>query len=190
MTSVLDDAHTQEWWERLRDRRAAWWQARPALARRWARVRAIGLWAGLVWLALLLVLKPELRLGLGAYIGAAWVVVAWFLLARSRTLTWPGLMRFFAACVPWSVLIGVVCTALSGVGGLGVSATGPGVAIAAITEETLKLLPVALVAVLAPRRTGRLATVDWLLLGAASGAAFIAVEEVPAPVSGWPDGGY
>lgn len=50
-------------------------------------------------------------------------------------------------------------------------------AIAGIAEEALKLMPIAVLAGLAPRRAARFATVDWVLLGVASGSAFLAVEE-------------
>lgn len=46
-----------------------------------------------------------------------------------------------------------------------------------MSEESLKLLPVALLVVLAPRRARRFGACDWLLLGWASGSAFTAVEE-------------
>lgn len=110
--------------------------------------------------------------------GCVWVVVAWYLLARTKTLTWTGYLRFFTACLPWSVAIGLVSTWLAEtVVGTYVRATGPGMGIAAITEETLKLVPVALVALLAPRRASRFAATDWLLLGLASGTAFLLTEE-------------
>ena len=60
---------------------------------------------------------------------------------------------------------------------MNVSSPGPHMAVAGIAEETLKLVPVALVAVLAPRRVARFAAVDWLLMGLASGTAFLLVEE-------------
>lgn len=172
------DSASSEWWERWAERRARWWAARPVLARRAARVRAVALWLGLVWLGVLVVALPEVRLSVRAYLGVLWVVVAWYALGRTKTLTWAGYLRFFTACLPWSVLIGVVSTVLSGIGGLGISAAGPATAIAAFTEEALKLVPLALVALAAPRRAARFSTVDWLLLGVASGAAFLAVEEV------------
>ncbi|MEU2200580.1 restriction endonuclease fold toxin-2 domain-containing protein [Isoptericola sp. NPDC019482] len=188
---VVVDEHVtaklpREWWQVWAERRARWWAGRPVLARRCARVRAVGLWVALAWLLALVVFVPDLTLGLRAYLGCVWTVIAWFALVRTKTLTWSGLMRFFAVCVPWSVLIGVVCTvmadasmagepAAAAIGG--VDAAGPKVAIAGIAEEALKLAPVAVLAVLAPRRAARFASVDWVLLGVASGTAFLAVEE-------------
>lgn len=143
--------------------------------------RTVVLAVSLVWLAGLWLFMPELRLGMRAYLGALWVVVAWFALARTKTLTWSGFLRFFAVCVPWSIGIGVFSTALAArvarMDFLAVSETGAQVAIAGIVEEAGKLVPVVLLALLAPRRAARFATIDWLLLGLASGTAFLAVEE-------------
>lgn len=179
-------APPREWWERWVERRAAWWAERPTLARRWARIRAIGLWVALAWVVGLWAFWPELRSGLLAYVGALWVVVAWFFLARTKTLTWGAFLRFFAACIAWSYALGVVLTLLATVaagqraGGLGAS-----VAIAGISEETLKLLPVVVVALAAPRRVARFAAIDWVLLGLATGTAFLAVEESARRVGLW-----
>ncbi|MCM0638918.1 restriction endonuclease fold toxin-2 domain-containing protein [Cellulomonas wangsupingiae] len=170
-------APPREWWQVWAQRRAQWWAARPALTARWARARAIGLWVALVWLLGLFVFMPDLRLGLRAYLGSVWVVVAWWALARTKTLTWSGFMRFFAACLPWSIGIGLLSMFLSTAIGETVSSTGANVVIAGVVEEALKLVPIALVALLAPRRAARFATVDWALLGVASGTAFLAVEE-------------
>jgi len=131
-----------------------------------------------VWLLVLFVFMPDLRLGVRAYLGSVWVVVAWWALARTKTLTWSGFMRFFAACLPWSIGIGLLSMFVSTVvADASVSSAGPTVVIAGVVEEALKLVPVALVALLAPRRAARFAAVDWALLGVASGTAFLAVEE-------------
>ena len=172
------DAPPREWWQVWAQRRAEWWAARPVLAARWAKVRAIGLWVGLAWVLLTLVLVPDVRLSVRAWLGCAWVVVAWFFLARTRTLTWSAYLRFFTACVPWSIAIGIFSTWLATtVLDVRVGSVGPMVGIAAIAEETLKLVPVALVALLAPRRASRFAASDWLLLGLASGTSFLLAEE-------------
>ncbi|PUB19862.1 protease prsW family protein [Promicromonospora sp. AC04] len=143
--------------------------------------RTVLLAGSLVWLAGLWLFLPELRLGMRAYLGCLWVVVAWFALARTKTLTWSGFLRFFTLCVPWSVTIGILTTVMAGqvaqIDLIAVSETGAQVAIAGIVEETGKLVPVVLLALLAPRRAARFATADWLLLGLASGTAFLAVEE-------------
>jgi hypothetical protein len=143
-----------------------------------SRVRTAALWVSIVWVGVLLVWLPEVRLSTRAYVGCVWVVIVWFFLARTKSLTWSAYMRFFAACIPWSVAIGVVSGLLAVSKGLAVDSAGPSMAIAGLTEECLKLLPLALVAAAAPRRAARFATVDWLLLGMASGTAFTLVEEM------------
>ncbi|MBD7919153.1 hypothetical protein H9657_12815 [Cellulomonas sp. Sa3CUA2] len=171
-------APPREWWQVWAQRRAEWWAARPVLALRWARIRAVSLWVGLVWLLGLLVLVPDVRVSVRAWLGCAWVVIAWFFLARTKTLTWSAYLRFFTACIPWSIGIGVLSTWLAAtVLEVRVGGSGPTVGIASVAEETLKLVPVALVALLAPRRASRFATADWLLLGLASGTAFLLAEE-------------
>jgi hypothetical protein len=55
---------------------------------------------------------------------------------------------------------------------------GPGTVIAGMTEESLKLVPLAVLALAASGRVRRLAVVDWLLLGFASGLGFQAFEEL------------
>ena len=83
--------------------------------------------------------------------------------------------------MPWAVGIGLVTTIMAGqvaqIDLLAVSETGAQVVIAGIVEEAGKLVPVAVLVLLAPRRVARFATVDWLLLGLASSTAFLAVEE-------------
>lgn len=189
-------APPREWWQIWAERRARWWEQRPTLTRRWARARAIGLWLALAWLGVVVLVVPDVTLGMRAYLGCVWLVIAWFALARTKTLTWSGLMRFFAACVPWAVLIGVLSAAMARTAGddgsmfsegIGVLAVGSQVAIAALTEEALKLAPVVVVAMLAPRRAARFAAIDWVLLGIASGSAFLAAEETLRRVS-WQTG--
>jgi hypothetical protein len=180
-THAAPSAAPREWWQHLAERRSRWLSAHPRLARAWAVTRTTVLVASLVWLAGLWLFMPELRLGMRAYAGCLWVVIAWFALARTKTLTWSGYLRFFTMCVPWSVAIGVVATALAAqvalIDFLAASETGAQVAIAGIVEEAGKLVPVVVLALLAPRRAARFAAVDWLLLGLASGTAFLAVEE-------------
>lgn len=179
--SHASPAPPREWWQLLAERRSRWLTAHPRLARTWAVTRMVVLFGSLLWLAALWLFMPELRLGMRAYLGCLWVVIAWFALARTKTLTWHGFLGFFTVCVPWSVAIGALtttmATSMARYEFLRVSETGAQVAIAGIVEETGKLIPVVLLALLAPRRAARFATIDWLLLGLASGTAFLAVEE-------------
>lgn len=171
----------REWWQHLAERRARWLDAHPHAARALAVTRTVVLAGSLLWILGLWLFLPELRLGMRAYLGCLWVVVCWFALARTKTLTWSGYLGFFTLCIPWSVGIGLVTTVMAGQVAqfdlFAVTETGAQVAIAGIVEEVSKLVPVAVLVLLAPRRAARFATVDWLLLGLASGTAFLAVEE-------------
>ncbi len=127
----------QEWWERLRDRCDAWRRTHPGPVRAVAGVRAVLLWVGLVWIAVVLVWMPDLGLGARAWLGCLWLVVVWFLLLRTKTLTASGYGRWFALSVLWSVPTGVISALLSAGAG-GVAADGPGIGIAAFTEEATR----------------------------------------------------
>ncbi|MEU4387808.1 PT domain-containing protein [Promicromonospora sp. NPDC023805] len=181
LPDAADAPAPREWWQVLAERRTRWLTAHPRLARAWTVTRMVVLFGSLVWLAALWLFMPELRLGMRAYLGCLWVVIAWFALARTKTLTWHGFLGFFTVCVPWSAAIGALtttmATSMARYEFLAVSETGAQVAIAGIVEEAGKLAPVVLLALLAPRRAARFATIDWLLLGLASGTAFLAVEE-------------
>lgn len=172
----------REWWQHLAERRSRWLTMHPRLARVVVVARTVLLAGSLVWLAGLWLFMPELRLGMRAYLGCLWVVIAWFALARTKTLTWSGYLRFFTACVLWSVGIGVfaapIATQVAQLDAVAATGTGAQIAIAGIVEEVGKLAPVVLLVLLAPRRAARFASVDWLLLGLAAGTAFLAVEEV------------
>jgi Bacterial EndoU nuclease/PrsW family intramembrane metalloprotease len=64
---------------------------------------------------------------------------------------------------------------------LGSTAAGlasTGTAVAAFTEESLKLVPVLLIVLVAAGRVRRFAVVDWLLVGFAAGLGFQAFEDV------------
>ncbi|MDR3068251.1 MAG: hypothetical protein LBU50_01945, partial [Cellulomonas sp.] len=164
----------REWWQVWAERRARWvgrlWERYPRLRRRVALVRMAGLWVGLFYLLVVVVAWPEALLGVRAWLGACLAVVAWFFLARTKTLTWSGLMRFFGVCGVWSVVMALVLARVSS--SLGVQALGPRTFVAGIGEEALKLLPVVVLVVVAPRRVARFAAVDWWLLGLGSGLAF------------------
>ncbi|WP_197719406.1 PrsW family glutamic-type intramembrane protease [Actinomyces howellii] len=62
--------------------------------------------------------------------------------------------------------------------GVEVNDTAASLVVAGVVEELGKLVPLALLALVAPGRVRRLLVCDWLVLGLAAGAAFMAVEEV------------
>jgi RsiW-degrading membrane proteinase PrsW (M82 family) len=166
-----------EWWERLAARWTAWWQRYQRLARRAAVVGTVALWVALAGLLVVFVLYPEFRAGLRIWVWLYGLLVAWFAVARTKTVSWRLLAGLFGMAVWWSVIIAVISMWLSARAG-GVRGDGPGTVIAGMTEESLKLVPLAVLALAAPGRVRRLAVVDWLLLGLASGLGFQALEEL------------
>jgi RsiW-degrading membrane proteinase PrsW (M82 family) len=166
-----------EWWERLASRWLDWRQRHQQLAERWAQVRAVALWLALAGLLVVFVLFPEFRAGLRVWVWLYGLLVAWFFVARTKTVAWRLLARVFGTAVWWSVIIAVISMWLASRAG-GVRGDGPGTVIAGMTEESLKLVPLAALALAAPSRVRRLAVVDWLLLGLACGLGFQAFEEL------------
>ncbi|MGQ2910781.1 HNH endonuclease [Aeromicrobium sp.] len=170
-----------EWWELLRERRTTWAQRHTALLKRLLIARLALLAVALVWLivAWLFVdaVKPAL---LSVWFGAVWICVLWFLLLRTKTLTFAGYLRLFVMCVAWAIVIGVVlrsaAIAASPLAQEGGFATRT--ALASVGEEALKLFPLLAIALAAPGRVRRFAVADWALLGLASGAGFLAAEEI------------
>ena len=172
-----------EWWERFRDRLAGWMVLHPVLSGRVRLAWLGGCLLGLAVFGVLALLFPNLRAAAGVYVGVGWILLCWVLLARTRTLTLGGVSLLYGVCLPWSLVIGVVSLHLSALMPeswplRGPGTLGPAIGIAAVTEEAFKLVPVTVLVVLAPGRVRRFAAVDWLLVGLASGAAFLTSEEV------------
>lgn len=166
-----------EWWERLSARWQRWRQRHESRLARWARVRTIAIWAALAGLAVAFVVFSQFRAGLKIWFWLYLLLIGWFLVARTKTVSWRLLAGVFAVSVPWSMAIAAISTSLSK-GIAGVDGVGNGTAIAGMTEESLKLVPLAVLALAAPGLVRRFAVVDWLLLGFASGLAFQAFEEL------------
>lgn len=140
--------------------------------------RTVLAWLAPVYLLVMVAVMPDVRAGARVWLGTLWVVVAWFFLARTKTVTWSGFVRFFSACLVWSTAVGATLRAVSAdLGGTLGMGQGAVTFVAGIGEEALKVVPVVVLAVAAPRRVSRFAAVDFVLLGLASGAAFEAVEE-------------
>ncbi len=137
-------------------------------------------WVILLALLVAWVVVPEFRSGLRIWLWLYLLLVAWFVLARTKTVSWQLVAGVFSVSVPWSFVITGVSVWLSGQvsEALGVRAGGAATVIAGMAEESLKLVPLAVLVAAAPGRVRRFAAVDWLLVGFASGLAFQAVEEL------------
>lgn len=172
--SVDGEAHGDpEWWERWAARKRSWLAARPGVV----RLQRLSMWTALMVVIVAFALSPGLRLVFRSYLPCWVLLVAWFLVVRTKTLTWSAAAKTFALGVPLAVLIALASRALAAAVGLDVDDHGSSIAIAGALEELLKLSPLALLCVVAPGRVRRFAVVDWLLLGLASGLAFQAFED-------------
>ena len=168
-----------EWWERWAERRAAWAQRHHVWLRRLLVARLVLLALSLVWLVVASLLLVEVRESmLAVYAGSVWVCVLWFLMLRTKTLSLVGVLRWFAASVLWSLVVGWALVRWSHTPDMTPTFTGPTTMIASFGEESLKLLPLAVLALAAPGRVRRFSVADWMLLGVVSGAAFECAEEI------------
>lgn len=172
---------TPEWWERVRDRRAAWTARHTVLMKQLLVARLVLLAVAVVWLVVAMLVVGSVRAAMvPVYVGCVWICVLWFLLLRTKTLTFAGYMRLFVVATMWSVVAGVVlrqvaitASPLAQEGGFAAR-----VALGALGEESLKLVPVLAIVLAAPGRVRRYSSADWALLGLASGAGFLAAEEI------------
>ena len=111
-------------------------------------------------------------------VGCLWIVAVCFWLARGKTVSWGMTSSIFALSMPWAGAVGWFSFQVAAAAGVGVDQPASQVVIAAAVEEPAKLAPICLVAIIAPGRVRRLLVQDWLVLGVACGAGFMAVEEV------------
>ena len=162
-----------EWWERLGGFLLQFRAFRILM-----RVRMVLTWVSLLIVAATLAVSPVARTVLGAWIGCFWIVAVCFWLARGKTVSWGMTSGFFALSMPWAGAVGWLSFQVAAAARVPVSQTASQVVIAGVVEELAKLAPVCLVAVIAPGRVRRLLIQDWLVLGVACGADFMAVEEV------------
>lgn len=166
-----------EWWERVVGAAAGWFADYPRAAVRLRRARVLAAWVAIPLIGAVLVLVPSTRESLRAYAWSFVMLVVWFVLVRTKTLSWGGVLRWFSACVAWSAAIGWVTLRVADQLGLSASSHGSGTALAGFLEESGKLVPLLVLAVLAPGRVRRFGAGDWALLGFASGVAFNAYED-------------
>ena len=87
------------------------------------------------------------------------------LLSRTRTGSWRAVSVMFSVSVPWALVVAEATVLVAAGGGMTTSDDGTGIALAAFVEEPGKLVPLVVVALVAPGRVRRLAAVDWALLG-------------------------
>ena len=170
----LDGAPVRlEWWERL-----GGFLLQFRAFRVLTRVRMVLTWVSLLIVAVTLAVSPLARTVLGAWIGCFWIVAVCFWLARGKTVSWGMTSSVFALSMPWAGAVGWLSFQVAAAARVPVDHAASQVVIASVVEELAKLAPICLVAVIAPGRVRRLLIQDWLVLGVACGAGFMAVEEV------------
>ncbi len=163
-----------EWWERVQARWLAWLGASPARAKGLLIVNLAAIVVVLVARAVI----DRFDRGVDVWLACSLMLLGWLLLAPTKTLRWSSIFRLFSLTALWAFAIAFLCQRMAADLGLPVGSAGPSVAIAAVMEESLKLVPLAVIAFLAPGRARRFAATDWALLGLASGMGFQAAEDM------------
>jgi RsiW-degrading membrane proteinase PrsW (M82 family) len=154
-------------------------QARPVPVGLVRRMWVAWAWLSPVALVVAVVATPSLGPGVRVWLWCWGILALWFVLARTKTVTWRfvglvGLVGLAGAAL--APLVGVACVALAGPLGLDASSQDAAVTLAPV-EEVGKLLPLAALLIVARARARRFAVVDFLLVGLAAGLDFQAVED-------------
>ncbi|MGL5927611.1 MAG: hypothetical protein ACRCY8_01620, partial [Dermatophilaceae bacterium] len=178
------------WWERVAawwERVAAWWagwrRRHPVAWDRLNRMKVVAVWLAAGYLLAMVVVSPTYRDSLKVAGSCLVLLLWWFVMARTRTLSWTLLSGLFAASVWWAPVVAVV-------GGWSTRwvdsaaalpqtlVAGNVTALPAVGEETLELVPLAVLALLAPGRVRQFAVADWLVAGFAWGLGFQLFEDM------------
>ena len=149
---------------------------RDAAGRRFRRITG---WAAPVGLALVYLTVADLRPGLNSLFALGYVLVLWFVLARTKTLSGQAVAGLFTLGLPWAVIVGWLSAVLThGPAGLAVADLGAATGLAAMAEPSLILLPLLILTLVRPIRVRGFSATDWLLAGLTIGASFQVVEEL------------
>ena len=166
-----------ELWERAGAAYRAWWARHPGLARGLGRMVWACYLVAIPLLLLALLLIPRLAIAMVPGLFAAMGLVIMTGLARTRTVSWRAVGTMYGVGI-WCAFAVAVATGWVGeLGGLSPQDDGASIALAAFVEEPGKLIPLAVVALVAPGRVRRLAAADWALLGYAAGLGFTVAED-------------
>ncbi|WP_026117488.1 PrsW family glutamic-type intramembrane protease [Nocardiopsis alkaliphila] len=155
----------------------------PGVVRSLRALRGGWNWAMVVVLLVAPLSAPELGPALPALALTFVLLFQLAFLARSRTVSFATLLRVAALGVLLVWPVALLETAITGVLGLEPYGALAYTYVAVTVEEAAKLSPLLLFALVARRRVRRLAAVDFLLLGAASGAGFQLAERLFTEVS-------
>lgn len=141
-------------------------------------------WAAIAVIVTTLLSAPRSSHVLPAVGGALWLLLQVFALARTHTLSWAACLRMAAAGAACAMVFAAAVRLAVHPAALHAwrALLGP-------ADEAVKLVPVVVFWLVARNRFARLAAVDYLLLGVASGAGFALAENTVAalavPGAGW-----
>ena len=166
-----------ELWERAGAAYRAWWARHPGLARGLGRMVWACYLVAIPLLLLALLLIPRLAIAMVPGLFAAMGLVIMTGLARTRTVSWRAVGTMYGVGIWCAFAVAVATGWVGGAGGLSPEDDGASIALAAFVEEPGKLIPLAVVALVAPGRVRRLAAADWALLGYAAGLGFTVAED-------------
>ncbi len=159
-------------------------QRRPAITATLRLCRAAAGWGAVALIVITLLSAPRASHVLPALGSGLWLLLQVYLLARTHTLSWAACLRMTAAGAASAIAFAAATWLTVSPGTLHTwrAFLGP-------TEEAVKLVPIAVFWLVARNRFTRLAAVDYLLLGVASGAGFALAENTAAavatPGAGW-----
>ena len=154
-----------------------WLSRHEGVARGLFRLSRISQRITIVLLVVAVLVVPRLA---AAMVPTLWMLAClgvMVLLSRTRTVSWRAVSVMFSVSVPWALVVAKATELVAASGGMSTSDDGTSIALAAFVEEPGKLVPLVVVALVAPGRVRRLAAVDWALLGYAAGAGFTAAED-------------
>src|SRR5690349_2276770 len=96
------------------------------------RVRTVLGWAAPIWLCLVYLSVSEMRPGLRGFLGLGYLLLLWFFLSRTKTLSWQSLGALVSIGLPWALVVGLITRPLaSGLGQVEVDDLGARTALAA-----------------------------------------------------------
>lgn len=150
-----------------------WKQSHPHIV----RLYALLCWLSLVVFLLSLIYFKASRLMAIQFLWSFYVVIQFWLLARTKTLFWQEYIRFFLVGA-WVIvpLTGSFVFLLHGMFGGHASDYQSSALVTPVVEELFKLIPLG-VYLFISRRASSLSLSDYALIGAASGAGFQFFEE-------------
>ena len=166
-----------EAWQRVQWAWQRWLSRHEGLARGLFRLSRISQRITIVLLVVAVLVVPRLAVAMRPMVWMLACLGVMVLLSRTRTISWRAVSVMFSVSVPWALVVAKATVLVAAGGGMTTSDDGTGIALAAFVEEPGKLVPLVVVALVAPGRVRRLAAVDWALLGYAAGAGFTVAED-------------